>query len=72
MSAIRKLPRLDKRMETGAVQFEGEPYPGIFLRGDDALRYAGLLKKMLPAPVRRPTFAALIALLESCYQSEAA
>ncbi len=31
---IRKLPAVDKRVETGPVQF-GDDWPGTFIRGDD-------------------------------------
>lgn len=39
---IRKLPAQEARVETGAVQF-GDDWPGIFIRGDDALYQAALL-----------------------------
>lgn len=34
--AIRKLPAVERRVETGPVQF-GDDWPGIFIRGDNAL-----------------------------------
>lgn len=33
--AIRKLPPVEERVETGAVQF-GDDWPGYFIRGDNA------------------------------------
>ncbi len=33
--AIRKLPAVNERVETGAVQF-GDDWPGVFIRGDSA------------------------------------
>lgn len=36
MSEVRQLPGVDKRVETGAVQF-GDDWPGYFIRGDQAL-----------------------------------
>lgn len=32
---VRQLPAVEKRVETGAVQF-GDDWPGLFVRGDDA------------------------------------
>jgi hypothetical protein len=34
-----KLPALPDRVETGVMQF-GDDWPGIFIRGDDALSFA--------------------------------
>ena len=57
MSTIRKIPQPEGgRVETGAVQFEGD-WPGIFIRGDNALAYGYMLSR-LPG---------LIKLLESCH-----
>lgn len=36
------VPPLDKRIETGPLQF-GDDWPGVFFRGDDALFMAGYL-----------------------------
>jgi hypothetical protein len=33
---VRLLPAVDKRVETGAIQF-GDDWPGLFLRGDAAM-----------------------------------
>jgi hypothetical protein len=43
---IRQLPRQDKRVETGPIQF-GEDWPGVFIRGDNAGWYARLLGHLL-------------------------
>jgi hypothetical protein len=42
MSEIRKLPAQAERVETGPVQF-GDDWPGVFIRGDNAFGYVGLL-----------------------------
>lgn len=34
--SVRKLPAVEKRVESGTVQF-GEDWPGVFIRGDHAL-----------------------------------
>lgn len=46
MEEIRQLPAVDKRVETGPVQF-GDDRPGTFIRGDNAAYYAMLLKAKL-------------------------
>lgn len=43
---IRKLPPVDDRVETGPTQF-GDDWPGIFIRGDDAMMYAMLLSSVI-------------------------
>lgn len=43
---IRVLPHADARVETGPVQF-GDDWPGVFLRGDNALGYALALREQL-------------------------
>jgi hypothetical protein len=45
---IQHLPEQAKRVETGPVQF-GSDWPGLFIRGDDALYYAIALEKGLNA-----------------------
>jgi hypothetical protein len=37
------------RVESGVIKF-GEDWPGLFLRGDDALAYAIYLKNFLDCP----------------------
>lgn len=46
MSKVRKLPGVDDRVETGPVQF-GDDWPGIFIRGDNAMHYALALSSLL-------------------------
>lgn len=60
--------RDDRRTNTGALQFDGD-WPGIFIRGDEAMSMANSLRAAL-----RPEYAHLapkilepvIALLETC------
>lgn len=53
MEEIRKFAAMDKRVETGPIQF-GEDWPGLFIRGDNAFAHVvGLVdvyKKMLANP----------------------
>jgi hypothetical protein len=44
--SVRKLPALDQRIETGPVQF-GDDWPGVFIRGDNALWFAKCLEVAL-------------------------
>jgi hypothetical protein len=41
--SVRKLPALVERIETGPVQF-GDDWPGVFIRGDNALWFAKCLE----------------------------
>jgi hypothetical protein len=43
---VRKFPEQVERVETGAVQF-GDDWPGIFIRGDNAMYYAHLLNSII-------------------------
>lgn len=43
---IRKLPALDERPETGPMQF-GDDWPGVFIRGDNALFFAQAVEQAL-------------------------
>ena len=43
---LRKLPEQSERVETGPTQF-GEDWPGVFIRGDNALWYAHLLEQLM-------------------------
>jgi hypothetical protein len=43
---IRLLPAQAERVETGPVQF-GDDWPGVFIRGDNAFGYAGVLDAAL-------------------------
>jgi hypothetical protein len=40
------------RYETGPLQFEGD-WSGIFIRGDDALSYAGTLRRLFASAEER-------------------
>lgn len=60
------------RVETGAVQFEGD-HPGVFIRGDDALALAMYLETTMTQIARagvEPTYVAyqrkLIGILRQC------
>jgi hypothetical protein len=65
------------RTETGKMQFEDD-WPGVFIRGDDALGYAAVIRRLfaVPGPLYdgsnhemfecRSRLAELAALLESC------
>lgn len=43
----RLLPAQERRVESGSVQF-GDDWPGVFIRGDNALYYALNLRSALP------------------------
>lgn len=70
---IRKLPKQDKRVETGVIQF-GKDWPGVFIRGDNAFMFASALKQLADKSIRVNCLEAnvmdrLIELLESCRQT---
>lgn len=46
---IVSLPEGITRVETGAVQFGGQDWPGVFIRGDTAFAYSVTLKHILDA-----------------------
>lgn len=47
MSMITKLPALDSgRPETGPMQF-GDDWPGVFIRGDNALFFALAVRRVV-------------------------
>ena len=46
MSEIKKIPYDQSRIETGVVQF-GNDWPGVFIRGDEALGLASDIKIVL-------------------------
>jgi hypothetical protein len=69
-----------ERVETGKMQFEND-WPGVFIRGDEALGYAAAIRRFLAATEVprhlsddetaewrncRPELLELAALLESC------
>jgi hypothetical protein len=46
MVVITKVPGVAERVETGPIQF-GDDWPGVFIRGDNALFYANALEAAL-------------------------
>ena len=48
-TGLKIIPYLNKeeRMETGPIQFGTEDWPGIFIRGDNALYFAKVLDNKL-------------------------
>lgn len=67
---MREIPHpTDGRVETGIVQFDGD-WPGVWIRGDNALAWAGELKAILMVPDHkwgRKSLERMIELLESCH-----
>lgn len=61
------------RVETGRYQF-GDDWPGVFIRGDEALNFAGKLRAFsrLSVAAQRIVLAELIDLLGSCEVIDAA
>lgn len=56
------------RIHTGAVQF-GDDWPGVFIRGDNALYYAKILKELLasqPKTINNAVLGDLVDVLSSC------
>jgi len=45
---LHKFPNIVPRMETGLVQW-GEDWPGVFIRGDNAMNYSYALRRVLDA-----------------------
>lgn len=65
MDDIRKVPAVEPRIETGAVQF-GEDWPGTFIRGDNAFFYASHLSIVLDASKADPISVSVLRGLLSC------
>lgn len=67
---IRRIPFVAERLETGPHQF-GNDWAGVFIRGDDALAWAGLLEAKIPENERGPNsvWTRLISTLRSCDQT---
>ena len=63
MTEIRALPAVEKRVETGPVQF-GDDWPGVFIRGDDAF---GLVMQLKQPITREWTMDHLLRLLDSAH-----
>lgn len=70
---VLNLPEQFGRVETGPIQF-GDDWPGVFIRGDNALVYAHILEQLLyvanPDRLRQLSIGApmaeLIRTLRSC------
>jgi hypothetical protein len=59
---IRQLPAVEVRVETGPAQF-GDDWPGVFLRGDDAMNFAAHLELLLKgeqSPITRAVVEGLL------------
>lgn len=69
MSALRQFPAQVERVETGPVQF-GDDWPGVFIRGDNALTFAISVRNVLDRHdvdgYTRAILRGLISDLESC------
>ena len=70
MTDIAKIAHEGPRIETGPIQF-GDDWPGVFIRGDNAMHYAMLLTIALEHeidadPLRKGVLRALARLLASC------
>jgi len=50
MADIRKLPEQSERVETGAIQFGDNDWPGTFIRGDDSFAFRLALEGLLSNP----------------------
>lgn len=70
IAAIARLPHEGPRVETGPLQI-GDDWPGIFIRGDNAMHYAMRLSIALDHgidcdPLNKAILASLARLLASC------
>jgi hypothetical protein len=70
MSKILRLPAHEPRVESGVLQF-GDDWPGVFVRGDDALVFAAALRETaqhIPASERvlLSQLAGLANILQAC------
>lgn len=72
VGVMQKLPSFpdDKRAETGPMQF-GDDWPGIFIRGDNALWMSAMLETIIPMIpedkwVERSSLDSIKELLRSC------
>jgi hypothetical protein len=45
---LRTMPAVEPRVETGPLKF-GDDWTGVFIRGDDAMFTADMLRKVLQA-----------------------
>jgi hypothetical protein len=63
---IREVLPIARRIDTGALRF-GNDWPGVFIRGDEALEYAKWLRKLVVVEeFPDGLYAGLARLLESC------
>jgi hypothetical protein len=70
MAGITKIDLPIRRLETGAVQL-GNDWPGVFIRGDEALGFADMLLRLrqevaAPLIVKNSILDELIETLRSC------
>ena len=56
---------MEGRAETGVIQF-GDDWPGIFIRGDNALGFAFMIREAMQSEFRDAALSGLLELLESC------
>lgn len=69
VDGIQQLPAPGCRVDSGPVQFAGDDWPGIFLRGDTAGPYAMLLHSVIVGggtDAEREMLKCLYALFRSC------
>jgi hypothetical protein len=69
---MTKIPHTGPRIETGPIQF-GDDWPGVFIRGDNALYFAEQLRVILSRAndykfdlIAKATLEALLSDLGSC------
>jgi hypothetical protein len=72
MKKHQKIPLDGARPGTGPMQF-GDDWPGVFIRGDDAMGYASALRRAIERPVEADSrsvdvarLAKLVELLGTC------
>ena len=61
--SVPNLPAADTRIATGAIRI-GEDWPGVFIRGDEALAFARALR--VASAFKNGIVDELVELLESC------
>lgn len=68
MDPIRKLPAVKDRVESGPVQF-GDDWPGLFIRGDNAMAFRMAIASVLMrqnSAMAEAQLRVLAELFESC------
>lgn len=67
---MKLFPHQEPRVETGTIQF-GDDWPGVFLRGDEALYLAHLLELVIEGheidPITRLQMSSYAQVLNSCW-----